>query len=85
MQKKRNMVQKKSGYWEEKNEIITSLIGVLDGVDPGVVEGAEDLNEGVLIGAESSHCIVQLFGKVLVQRRHACNYSVLKFSTELTF
>lgn len=66
-------------------EIITSLIGVFYGVDPGVVESAEDFDEGVLIGAEPSHRIVQLFGEVLVQWRHARNDSVLKLATELTF
>jgi hypothetical protein len=53
-------------------------------VDPGIVEGAEDLDEGVLIGANSRNSAVQLFSKELVKRHHARDDHILKLATQLT-
>jgi len=54
-------------------------------VDPGVVEGAEDLDESVLVGAEAGHGVVQLFGEKLVQGSHAGDNHIFKLAAQLTF
>jgi len=45
---------------------LTFLIRCFDGVDPIIVERAEDLDDGVLLGAQTGNGIVQLFGEKLI-------------------